>query len=140
MELVLYRSYYEEGVNGTLFCNGKFICNTIELPWKENRVGESCIPEGTYDLNLRHSKRFGEHLHVTKVFERKMILFHPANIALKELRGCIAPVSALTGEGRGILSRRAMDVLMITVKSLKRANEQLKLTIKQGNYELNRKI
>ncbi len=140
MELVLYRSYDEEGVNGTLFCNGKFICNTIELPWRENRVGESCIPEGTYPLNIRQNKRYGSHLHVTKVFGRSMILFHPANIALKELRGCIAPVSALTGPGRGILSRRAMEVLMIIVKSQKRANEQLLLTIKQGNYELNRKI
>lgn len=140
MELVLYRSYLKEGVNGTLFCNGTFICNTIELPWKENKVGESCIPEGTYELKLRRSLRFGEHLHVTGVYGRKWILFHPANVALRELNGCIAPVSALTGEGRGILSRRAMDILMITIKSLKRLNEQLILTIKQGNYELNRKI
>ena len=136
----MYRSYLKEGVNGTLFCNGHFICNTIELPWKENKVRESCIPEGTYELKLRRSLRFGEHLLVTGVYERKWILFHPANVALRELNGCIAPVSALTGEGRGILSRRAMDILMITIKSLKRLNEQLILTIKQGNYELNRKI
>lgn len=140
MELVLYRNYLKEGVNGTLFYNGRFICNTIELPWKENKEKESCIPEGTYDLQVRTSLKFGEHLHVTKVYQRSLILFHPGNIAMKDLKGCIAPVSFLTGEGRGTLSRRAMDILMFTVKNLRRANEQLILTIKKGNYELNRTI
>lgn len=140
MRLVLYRSYYDEGVNGTLFCQGKFVCNTIELPWRDNKPEISCIPEGTYDLSLRTSQRYGEHLHVLGVPERKWILFHPANIALKELKGCIAPVSILTGAGRGTYSRRAMDILMITIKSLKRNQEELKITLKEGNYELNRKI
>jgi len=140
MELVLYRNYFKEGVNGTLFCNGRFICNTIELPWKENQPGISCIPEGTYEVKERRSLRYGDHLHVTKVYQRELILFHPANVALRELKGCIAPVSALTGEGRGILSRKAMDILMINIKSLKRSAEQLVITIKEGNYELNRKV
>jgi len=131
MELVLYRDYFAEGVNGTLHLNGKFICNTIELPWKENKIGESCITEGEYDVRVRFSKKLGYHLHILSVYGRKWILFHPANDALKELRGCIAPVSKLTGKGKGINSRRAMDILMINIKSIKRKNEQLKLIIKK---------
>ncbi len=135
MIIELYRDYGEKGVNGSLFLNGKFICHTIELPWKENRRYESCITEGEYDVNVRFSKKFGWHLHIKNVFNRKWILFHPANDAQKELRGCIAPVSKLTGEGKGINSRRAMDILMIQIKNLKRKNEQLKLIIKKGNHE-----
>jgi len=140
MILVLYRSYAKEGTNGTLFLDGKFICHTIENPWKENRRYESCITEGTYDLTVRFSKKFGYHLHIKNVFGRKWILFHPANDAQKELRGCISPVTKLTGVGKGSFSRRAMDILMIQIKSNKRKNEQLKLIIKQGNYEIKRQI
>ncbi|HEY1113522.1 MAG TPA: hypothetical protein VGE66_08165, partial [Chitinophagaceae bacterium] len=38
-------------------------------------------------------------------------LVHPANDALKELRGCLAPVCRLSGAGRGLNSRIAMHRL-----------------------------
>jgi hypothetical protein len=135
MIIELYRDYGDKGVNGSLFLEGRFICHTIELPWKENRPYESCITEGEYDVTVRFSKKFGWHLHIKNVYGRKWILFHPANDAEKELRGCIAPVSKLTGEGKGNYSRRAMDILMIQIRNLKRKNEQLKIIIKQGNHE-----
>ena len=140
MILELYRRYGEEGVNGTLFLDQRFICYTIELPWKENRAYESCITEGTYDVKVRYSKKFGWHLHIKNVYQRKWILIHPANNAKTELRGCIAPVSKLTGEGKGINSRRAMDILMIQIRNLKRKNEQLKIIIKKINHETKRPI
>ena len=143
MIIELYRDYGMKGVNGSLFLNGKFICHTIELPWKENKQHESCITEGNYDVTVRFSKKFGWHLHVKNVYNRKWILFHPANDAEKELRGCIAPVSKITGEGKGIYSRRAMDILMIQIRSNKRKYEQLKLVIKQNkesDHETKRQI
>ena len=140
MIIELYRDYGEEGVNGSLFLDGRFICHTIELPWKENKRYESCITEGEYDVTIRYSKKFGYHLHIKNVYQRKWILFHPANDAKTELRGCIAPVTRLTGEGKGINSRRAMDILMIQIKNLKRKNEQLKIIIKKGNDEIKRQI
>ena len=140
MILVLKRNYLEKGVNGTLFLNGNFICHTIELPWLNNTVGESCIFEGEYDLKVRYTKKFGYHLRVLNVYERKYILFHPANDAVKELRGCIAPVKKLTGEGKGIYSQRALDLLMINIRSLKLKNEQLKLIIKKTSHEIKRQI
>jgi hypothetical protein len=51
---------------------------------------------------------------LTDVKERALILIHPANNAIKELRGCIAPVTRLSGVGKGDLSRAAFD----KVKSL----------------------
>jgi len=138
MEFILYRNYFDEGVNGTLFFNGKCLCNTIELPWKNNKTSVSCIPEGKYDLELRKSEQLGEHLHVTQVPGRKWILIHTANDAKKELRGCIAPVSKLNGKGKGSYSKRAMDILIRNVKSLARKNEPNILIIKKGNYEISR--
>lgn len=113
MELI--RQYFPDGTNGELFFNGKKICNTIELPWKENQKRVSCIPEGIYRVRKRFSPKFKWHLEIFKVRNRDFILFHPANNALKELNGCIAPVSEITGEGNGIRSRIAFEKLKETV-------------------------
>jgi hypothetical protein len=40
-----------------------------------------------------------------------LILFHPANNALRELKGCIAPVTKLSGPGLGLMSRKAFAKL-----------------------------
>ena len=101
MQLELVRTYYPEGTNGEIFFNGRLMMYSIELPWKENRAGVSCIPEGNYELLKRYSPKFGRHLEVMNVPQRKYILIHPANNALQELKGCIAPVWLLTGAGKG---------------------------------------
>jgi hypothetical protein len=48
---------------------------------------------------------------VKDVPNRKFILFHPANNAQKELQGCIAPVTKLSGPGLGLMSRIAFEKL-----------------------------
>ena len=100
MNLTLYRAYFEEGTNGTLFRSDSFLCHTIELPWKNNTRSISCIPEGEYQIEPRFSKRFKHHLILKAVKDRSYILFHPANDALKDLEGCIAPVTYLSGIGK----------------------------------------
>ena len=111
MILFLSRTYFPDGTNGTLACEGQFICNTIELPWKLNEKGVSCIPEGEYFIAKRFSTKFQWHLEVLDVPNRSLILFHPANSALHELKGCIAPVTQLSGPGLGLLSRKAFGQL-----------------------------
>jgi hypothetical protein len=111
MKLELIRTYYPNGTNGELLLNGDRLSSTIELPWKNNEPKVSCIPEGEYELKKRYSKKFGEHFILVNVPERSYILLHPANDALKELKGCIAPVSFLTGEGKGSQSRTALQKL-----------------------------
>ncbi|MDA8596299.1 DUF5675 family protein [Flavobacteriaceae bacterium] len=105
MEFLIKRDYHKEGTNGTLFLNHQFFGFSIELPWKENQVNISCIPEGIYELERRVSNKFGQHLIIPNVPGRRLILIHPANYALKELEGCIAPVTYLSGIGKGIYSR-----------------------------------
>jgi len=105
MKLELVRTYLPGGTNGVLQLNVLALCHTIELPWKENKPGISSIPEGEYQLVRRYSKKSGGHLLVKGVVNRSLILLRPANDAIKELRGCIAPVSTLTGPGKVIQSR-----------------------------------
>jgi hypothetical protein len=135
MELVLHRAYFKEGTNGTLFYSGKFLCHTIELPWKDNRRNVSCIPEGHYEIETRFSKRFKHHLILKAVKGRSYILFHPANDALKDLEGCIAPVTYLSGIGKGIYSRNSMQKLLSLVYQAKDRKEQILLIIKSQNHE-----
>lgn len=109
--IFLKRTYHPNGTNGTLYINDNEIAHTIELPWRDNKFRISCIPEGTYRIRKRTSTRFGDHIYVEKVPNRSAILFHPANNAIKELMGCIAPVTKLTGPGTGTQSVLAMGKL-----------------------------
>ncbi len=108
MKLELIRTYFPNGTNGTIFLNGKILCYSIELPWHNNLSRISCIPEGTYELTKRYSSKYKWHLMLVNVPGRQLILIHAANDAKKELKGCIAPVSLLTAEGKGLESRVAL--------------------------------
>lgn len=109
------RTYNPDGVNGELYLRGELLCYTIELPWLKNKRNCSCIPEGRYFLKKRWSPKHKWHLEVTGVKNRSLILIHPANDARKELRGCIAPVTKLTGAGKGWNSRKACEKVTVTV-------------------------
>jgi hypothetical protein len=135
MELELMRRYLPEGTNGSIFCNDVFICHTIELPWKDNRKMASCIPEGRYELQKRYSPKFKWHLLVKGVPERAGILIHPANDALRELKGCIAPVCTLTGEGKGLLSKNALTRLIAVVYAALQKEQTVFITIKSETHD-----
>tara|TARA_R110001606_G_scaffold266597_1_gene415564 strand:- start:4763 stop:5185 length:423 start_codon:yes stop_codon:yes gene_type:complete len=135
MELLLQRAYFKEGTNGTLFCSDKFLCHTIELPWENNKRTISCIPEGAYQIEPRFSKRFKHHLILKNVKGRNFILFHPANDAKRDLEGCIAPVTYLSGIGKGVYSRDAMQKLLSLSYQAEDRKEKILLTIKSQNYE-----
>jgi hypothetical protein len=129
MKLILTRTYFPEGTNGKLECEGKFICNTIELPWKNNETKVSCIPEGKYFIRKRYSTKFNWHLEVENVTNRILILFHPANNALLELKGCIAPVTKLSGPGLGLKSRKAFGKLKDLVYASLDSRESVELIV-----------
>ena len=140
MELTLYRAYFEDGTNGTVFCSGHFLCHTIELPWKNNKRNISCIPEGRYEVVPRYSTHFKHHLLIKGVSERHLILFHPANDALNELEGCISPVTYLGGPGKGLQSRHAMQKLTSVVQQAIDRKAPLFLTITSHHHEFSRTV
>ena len=133
MLLELNRTYFPNGTNGTLSHEGRLVCHTIELPWKDNLAGVSCIPEGKYALAKRYSPHFQWHCWIKDVPAREYVLIHPANDALHELHGCIAPVAVLTGPGQGIQSRIALHRLTALVFPAFGRGEEVWLEIKENS-------
>ena len=119
------------GTNGVIRYGRDKICHTIELPWRDNEVNVSCIPEGRYLLEKRITHERGFHLILKSVHGRSWILIHPANDAETELEGCIAPVSQLTGAGRGIQSEKAMDRLLEAFEEAQEQENHIYITIKE---------
>lgn len=132
MELLLKRKYYRDGTNGELYAGPSFISYTIECPDLMNLPGKSCIPEGRYRVQRRSSLRFGQHLHLIGVRNRNLILIHPANHALSELKGCIAPVGSLSGPGCGRNSIAAFNRLRELVYGAINQGQQVWINIQKA--------
>jgi len=71
-------------------------------------------------------------LEVLDVKNRSLILFHPANNALQELKGCIAPVTKLSGPGLGLMSRKAFTKLKYLVYKALDKKESVELIVQSG--------
>src|SRR5690606_41841958 len=123
------RLYHAKGTNGKIYVDDILICDAIELPWKGNVPRVSCIPPGLYDLEMYPSSKFGMRLLVKDVLGRSGILLHPANVALFELKGCIAPVTSCIGFGRGINSRIATERVEDLARGAFNRGEKVQLQI-----------
>jgi len=67
----------------------KQLCVTLELPWKDNAHGVSCIPPGIYPLRRRFSpKHRCEVFEVENVPDRQNIELHIGNFA-SDTEGCV---------------------------------------------------
>jgi len=128
--LLIRDTFTENSTMGELFLNGERMCDTLELPYKDNQRSVSCIPSGEYQVRMRYPRESAtrEYLHllVKEVPNRKYILFHRGNSA-KDTRGCI-----LVGLGsqQDIVhnSTLAMDLLMKEIINL--GGENINLIIK----------
>ena len=84
--------YGEKQTLGKLFAfdglNKIYECNTLELPWKDNRIRVSCIPKGTYSVKKHTSPKFGYCFWIQSVPDRSEILIHRGNYYMDTL-GCI---------------------------------------------------
>lgn len=100
--LILKRtSSSHEGTAGYLYRGRVPVCHTLELPWRNNASGLSCIPTGTYlveYLARSASGKYHDVYHVTDVPGRGGILIHPGNFAGArdlgmrcDVLGCILP-------------------------------------------------
>jgi hypothetical protein len=65
-----------------------FDCKTIELEVDCNARRDDAIPPGLYKCVRRHSAKYGEHVHITNVPNRDLILIHNANYS-RQLLGCV---------------------------------------------------
>lgn len=74
-------AHSDQGTRGVLILPEGVYCNTLELPWRDNRPKRSCIPCGEYDVAIRQSQRFGRIYEVKLVPGRSFILTHSGNLA-----------------------------------------------------------
>lgn len=93
----------DQGTFGTLrLPDGTEYC-TLELPWRDNATGASCIPPGKYKVEMRNSPKFGRIYEVTNVPGRTSILIHSGNSAGDTTKGYSSHVEGciLLGLSRG---------------------------------------
>lgn len=133
-KVCLQRVYLQEATHSLLQVDGRSLSLAIELPWVGNQQSISCIPEGVYTLRNRYSPRFKEHIEILDVPHRSYILFHPANNAKRDLRGCIAPVTTILHPGWGADSKIAMSKLLHSIKSELPTGE-VQLTVQKATDE-----
>jgi hypothetical protein len=69
------------------------------------------------------------------VENRKFILIHPANNALLELNGCIAPVTQFSGPGLGLMSRNAFYKLKDLVYKVLDRGEEVSLIVQSDSQK-----
>jgi hypothetical protein len=80
----------DKGTFGALCDGDKPLCVTCELPWKDNRTGESCVPIGTYETVRFQSPSKGDVFLLKDVPDREMIEIHMGN-TIRDIEGCILP-------------------------------------------------
>jgi hypothetical protein len=119
--LIVRDTYNATETFGKLYINGVFICDTLELPWRNNERSVSCIPKGKYQVVHRQSAKYKNHLHIIDVPGRSLILIHPGNSA-KDTNGCILP-GMIRSANSLLNSKIAMDEIM-------------KLTFKKTDIEI----
>jgi len=86
--LLTRRSLAQNTTLGTLELDGGWSCCTLELCWLSNLPNLSCIPVGTYTIQLHQSPKFGDVYEVIGVPNRGDILIHVGNTR-SDTHGCI---------------------------------------------------
>lgn len=92
--LVIERVYLPDRTLGSLYFNGETIAKTLELPWKNNRRGISCIAEGLYTVIKQPPKesRPYPYFRLPNVVGRSGILIHRGTEPTHS-KGCILTAS-----------------------------------------------
>jgi hypothetical protein len=103
-------------------------CQTIELPWRSNKRGLSCIRQGIYNaeyVNRTASGKFTNVYYLQDVPGRSGILVHAGNVAgditkgfESDVEGCI-----LVGKRRGILD--GQQAVLSSRVAMRELNEQI---------------
>lgn len=92
----------DTGTPGTLLTEKGFTCDTLELPWRNNKTGISCIVADTYSAELWQSPHFGfTVVRLEDKHGRKDCLIHNGNFAGDVARGEKTQVHGCTEVGRG---------------------------------------
>ena len=106
-------------------------CLTLELPWKDNKPNESCIPKGEYLCNRVTKIKHGVCFEVFDVPNRTDILIHKGNFPT-DSRGCIV----LGEQFEEALSPAADKVVTAVLASGQAYHEFMMRLDKQDQFKL----
>ena len=96
---------------GAMFDGEERLVETLELPWRDNQRGISCVPEGTYECKLAFSPSRKCYVYwLQNVPGRQDVQIHIGNFP-KDIRGCIL-VGTKRGKNSVLSSRVAFDAFM----------------------------
>jgi hypothetical protein len=102
----------------------EFECFTVERPWLDNKVRQSCIPEGSYSIKLGMYNRGGYLAYeVMDVPGRSLIKIHVGN-TMDDIVGCIAPgksLGSLGGKWGVTSSKKAFKEFMAGMEDIETA-------------------
>jgi len=94
--ITIKRWYHNDCTIGRLALSGSaFQCFTLELPWRENERGISCIPKGAYKAFKRQSPKNGNVFELRNVPQRTNIQCHSGNYT-RQIEGCILVGASVT--------------------------------------------
>jgi len=110
---------------------GAFRCFTLELPWLNNKNGESCIPAGIYRAKKYLSPTKGLVLLLIDVPGRQYIEVHSGNYTY-QIEGCI-----LVGDGVKYLDQDDIPDVTNSKVTLK---QLLTVVPKEVNVEIARTL
>ena len=111
MELLLIRVYYDTGTNGCLFAGDELLCFTTEAAshWEDYR---GCLPEGKYLVSRFPKSRHAGCLQLKHMEDRQGGLIQCKPDLSTMTAGCIVPATLVTAPGKGLGSKRAMELLV----------------------------
>ena len=125
--LIIRETFTDKSTIGNLYLDGEWLCDTLELPWKDNQRSVSCIPAGQYKVRLRTARESATrdylHLLIQDVPNRDYILVHIGNKS-SDSRGCVL-VGIGTEQDFVKNSRLAMELLMKEIINLGGTNINL---------------
>ena len=98
MNIIIDTWVQDDCTLGRLTCED-FRCFTLELPWRDNLSGISCVPDGTYKAKFYLSPSKGPTLLLENVPGRTYIEIHAGNFTY-QIKGCI-----LVGDGIKYIDR-----------------------------------
>lgn len=120
--------YTDESIIGSFYIDGEFQCFSLELPWRDNKRGISCVPVGVYDLvphmykgKLKTVALVNKELGVLhfndETATRSTILIHPGNWP-SEIDGCI--LAGEVAKVNSVFSSR--DAVTALIEKIQRLN------------------
>lgn len=121
------------GVTGVLLADsGKFLCHTLELPYRSNERDISSIPSASYIAKFHYSDTFQKCVKISDVLDRTGILIHPGN-TINDTQGCILVGSGWVDTFTLSESKRAMEDLLKYIEK-KYGNEHFFLDVYNARY------